>query len=78
MAPNVDMDINQFTQIALNSSQWSTLEPHLQSDKNGISDVNVFFCADYQTFGANINVSIDVDRCSDDKPVRYLYRILFM
>ena len=40
--------------------------------------LTLFYCADKQTFGADIKVPIDVDGCVESKSVRCLYRILFM
>ena len=35
----------------------------LESIRNGISDAGVIYCADKQTFGAAIKVTIDANGC---------------
>ena len=35
--------------------------------KNGINDVDVIYCADKQTFGANIKVHFHVGGCVESK-----------
>lgn len=48
----------------------------VESDKNGINAIDVNCCADKQTFGADIKVSIDIDGYVGSKSVRCLFRIV--
>ena len=50
----------------------------LEPVKDGINDVDVFYCADIQPFDADIKVHIDFDGCIESKSVRCLSLIMFI